>query len=221
LESAQVSAHNAAAGAILATALLSGCFGIAHVNVLVPKLELEIAQTASAQAEAFPVDIVRPGFGSESQTFLAIVKQSVTRSDLAYEVRSIDAAAGSPVQVTFPEEKRYVGVPVAIVPMNPSRESTESRVFFLSRGGENEVLRIRIVGEEVRIEEANLLEARSDMPSVLLGQRPGPLSDDWKKRIEAEVEFYQSIRWKNSGRLRVSMLRRQLDQDLVALELQR
>jgi hypothetical protein len=142
----------------------------------------------------------------------------VTRNESVYEVRSIDGPADSPVQVAFPEEKRYIGFPVAIVPMGPSRESTQTRVFFLRCGRENEVLRIQIVSEKVRIEEANLLKARSGLPSELLGPRPSPPSAEWKKWLEAEEGFYQSIRWKSSGRLHVSMLRRQHDQDFVALE---
>lgn len=201
---------------LLITSALTGCFGIAHKFVSVPQLEVQVRTPSNSSSET--LDVIRPEFWADGQTFLAIVKDSLVRDGVPYEWRSVTANEGFGTPVMFQKEERYIGYPVFIVPLPPSAESSRNRRLFF-RAGSDEIYRISIAGDKAVAEATSLSKARASLPAALLGARPKPLTPEWRTWDEAEEEFYRNVKWTESVRLSVLQLRRDSDRDVLSLQI--
>ena len=164
------------------------------------------------------LDVIRPEFWADGQTFLAIVKDSLVRDGVAYEWRSVNANQGLGTPVMFQKEERYIGFPVFIVPLPPSAETSRNRRLFV-RNGSDEIYRISVAGDRAVAETTSLSKARASLPAALLGARPNPPAPEWRAWSEAEEEFYRNVKWTESARLSVLQLRRDSDRDVLSLQI--
>src|SRR5207248_134304 len=114
-------------------------------------------------------------------------------------------------------EKRYIGFPVLLIPLPPSPETRLSRTLFLHAEGDENVYRVRIVGERKQVERLNLAEARARLTPLLDGPSPRPPSQAWSERLEAESQYYFALQWTASDRVSVSDLQQSEGRDVLTI----
>jgi hypothetical protein len=196
---------------------LTGCVGIAHTLVSVPPLEVQLQSGPEAGAPE-RVDVLRPQFWADGQTFLAVVKDSLVTDKVAYEWQPASLGDAHVAQVLFPKEERYVGFPIFIIPFAPSNESSRNRRIFVRIAREDELYRISITGNKAVSEVTSLSAARRRLPAALQGARPTPPAPEWRTWSEAEEDFYKSVNWTKSRRISVRALQRNENRDILSLQ---
>jgi hypothetical protein len=202
---------------LLAALGLSGCVGIAHTLIPVPPLQVQLQTTPTATAMG-QIDVLRPEFWADGQTFVALVKDSLVSDKVAYEWQAASLSKVRATEVVFPKEERYIGFPVFIIPWGPSNESSRKRRIFLRVANDDELYRVSITGDKAVIEVTSLAAARRNLPPALQGPRPVPPAPEWRAWSEAEEEFYKSITWRESRRISVNGLQRSDSRDVLSLQ---
>jgi len=192
---------------------------LAHSLVSMPPLVVEMHHPSGKVLEPISIKLVRPEFWAESQTFLALVNDSLATDRVAYESLTVTVKDANAVRASFEKEERYIGFPVVIVPLGPSKEATQDRTLFLRLGSDDSVFRITISGTTAVVKATSTTEARRRLPSELRGIRPTPTNPNWRSWHDAETSFYKSTSWVESDQITVFGLERNQGSDKLLLNI--
>jgi hypothetical protein len=201
---------------ILPCLLVAGCWGIGHVNVLVSPLHVEALFVQPEGMHARRVTIAHAHYYGEDRLFADLLRGTLDPDGHSYTFVLEHLSGSQTLAHTFPEDHRYVGFPVLLVPLGPSRRSTESRTLFMMLEGETTIYRINIRGSRARASyaEVDQLDLPASPRSV---PAHGESLADWQALVAAEHQFYRNVNWQRAAQIEIAEVRRSDEQDFLAV----
>jgi hypothetical protein len=183
------------------------------MSASVPPLQVKLTLRGYS-SEGVGIDIVRPEFWLDGQTFFDFVKDSLVSDKRTYEWRSLTVKEPT-TGLVFAKEQRHIGFPFFILPLPRSGESNRNRTIFVRIEGESELYRISITGNNAIAEMTSLIDARANVPTPLFGT---DLTVEARSKVEAN--FYARAEWSQAHQVSVLELRRGDDRDVLSLEIE-
>jgi hypothetical protein len=200
---------------LLISGSLGGCQGFAHVDVVLPPLEVQL-DIIDAKLQGGQIDLVRPAYYGEPEAFVDLVKAPVPGDGVLYDWRRVLVKEGYSIRLVFPRERRHIGVP-SFLPLRPSAKTMRRRTVFVRLDYDGDLYRVSVFADNAAVNRASLPEVRANLPSALSGIRPEPRSPDLMPWIETAISFYGAVRWTSAARVAVSGLQRRSELDILSL----
>ncbi len=200
------------------TVAMSGCFGLAHVQVTVPPLEIKctVLNATKDTNESFrSVLIVVPDFYGESEAFASLVNGNITQ-DALYQWQKADSDKDNKISASFHEERRYIG---SMFPFSPSRDTMESRTLFIWPEGSSSLYRIKLHGNQAITEKTDIKILKESQPAAIKDSTKNKAGISRETEIEHEIAYYRNAKWSKAERLKILENLRSKNLDKLIIEL--
>lgn len=180
---------------------LAGCFGIAHVQVNVPPIEIAgTVSKISSRSSKDSITIVVPNIYGEDNAFVDLVGERLASSH-NYNWKIIPINKDRHFITVFKEESRYIGF---APPFSPSEEEMESRLFFLWLDRSDIVYRVKLIGDRSVARKIDISAYRSAIPKI----RRSDIKE-WdlvQRQIELESNLYRKTKWKKAKEMEINSI---------------
>ena len=204
---------------ICVVASLAACVvGIAHEEVVVPRLKIKIHSTAPTGSGALQLTAYCPDFWNMDGGTLELL-QSETPKVRKHQLVVTTLEAGQNVTISFPEDRRYIGYPVIGVPFAPRRGQSHRREILIRDSAGDYVFRLTILGSSGTVQMASIDQEMARVLPPLDQAAPDPGGPAWDTWYHALEKFGSSIDWRTTKRFQVTRLKRNPELDELEIRL--